>query len=78
MFYHDTGEVVKYYITNMLKEPNRVPVRQFFVHVKQLNSNLDNLPCLYDSEKANLATKQVVSLDDADLITHLLQMCPNK
>ena len=62
MFHHDAGEVVKYYVTNMLKKPNRVSVRQFFVHVKQLNSYLKNLPCLYDSPKSNLATKWVAPL----------------
>jgi len=36
------------------------------------------LPCLYKSLKANQATKQVLPLDDADLVTHLLCMCPAK
>ena len=60
MFHHYAKKVVKYYITNTPKKPNRVPVRQFFVHVKKLNSYLKNLPCLYDSPKANWATKWVV------------------
>lgn len=29
VFCHNTGDLVKYYITNMLKKPNRVPVIQF-------------------------------------------------
>ncbi len=33
------------------------------------------LPCLDYSPKANQATKEVLSLDDADLATHLLRMC---
>ena len=33
---------------------------------------------LYDSPKANSATKLVVPLNDADLTTHLLWMCPAK
>ena len=78
MFCHNTEEAVKYYITNMLKKPNRVPARQFFVCVEQLNSYLENLPHLHDSPKANSATKWVVPLNDADLVTHLLQMCPTK
>ena len=76
MFPYDAEEVMKYYITIMLKKPNRVPVRQFFVHFEQLNSYLESLPCLYDSPKANLVSKWVVPLDDADLMMHLLQMCP--
>ena len=29
VFCHDTGKALKYYITNMLKKPNRVSIRQF-------------------------------------------------
>eukprot|EP00804_Cyclotella_cryptica_P017240 CCRYP_013145-RA/>CCRYP_013145-RA protein AED:0.36 eAED:1.00 QI:0/0/0/1/1/1/2/0/310 len=77
-FRHDAGEALKYYITNTLKKPNRVSIRQFFVQVEQLNSYLETLPCLYYSPKANQATKKVLPLDDADLATHLLRMCPAK
>eukprot|EP00804_Cyclotella_cryptica_P022218 CCRYP_017950-RA/>CCRYP_017950-RA protein AED:0.35 eAED:0.85 QI:0/0/0/1/0/0.5/2/139/459 len=78
VFHHDAGEALKYYITNTLKKPNRVSIRQFFVRVEQLNSYLETLPCLYYSPKANQATKKVLPLDDADLATHLLRMCPAK
>eukprot|EP00804_Cyclotella_cryptica_P023519 CCRYP_012146-RA/>CCRYP_012146-RA protein AED:0.42 eAED:0.74 QI:0/0/0/1/1/1/3/0/259 len=46
--------------------------------VSRLNSYLETLPCLYYSPKANQATKKVLPLDDADLATHLLRMCPAK
>ena len=49
-----------------------------FLHIEQLNSYLENLPCLYDSPKANWATKWVVPLDDDDLMKYLLQMCHAK
>eukprot|EP00804_Cyclotella_cryptica_P012800 CCRYP_010557-RA/>CCRYP_010557-RA protein AED:0.43 eAED:1.00 QI:0/0/0/1/1/1/2/0/342 len=78
VFRHDAGEALKYYITNTLKKPNRVSIRQFFVRVEQLNSYLETLLCLYYSPKANQATKKVLPLDDADLATHLLRMCPAK
>eukprot|EP00804_Cyclotella_cryptica_P007465 CCRYP_002661-RA/>CCRYP_002661-RA protein AED:0.40 eAED:1.00 QI:0/-1/0/1/-1/1/1/0/374 len=78
VFRHDAGEALKYYITNTLKKPNRVSIRQFFVRVEQLNSYLETLPCLYYSPKANQATKKVLPLDDADLATRLLRMCPAK
>eukprot|EP00804_Cyclotella_cryptica_P012933 CCRYP_002283-RA/>CCRYP_002283-RA protein AED:0.43 eAED:0.43 QI:0/-1/0/1/-1/1/1/0/242 len=78
VFRHDAGEALKYYITNTLKKPNRVSIRQFFVRVEQLNSYLETFPCLYYSPKANQATKKVLPLDDADLATHLLRMCPPK
>jgi hypothetical protein len=48
------------------------------VGVEQLNSYLETLPCLYDSPSVNQATKQVLPLDDADLMMHLLHMCPAK
>ena len=31
VFHPSAAEAVKFYITNTLKKPNRVPVRQFFV-----------------------------------------------
>ena len=30
VFRHDTGEALKYYITNTLRKPNRIPIRQLF------------------------------------------------
>ncbi len=76
MFCFDAGEALKYYITNTLKKPNRVSIHQFFVQVEQLNSYLEMLPCLFYSPKANPTIKEVFPLDDADLATHLLRMCP--
>eukprot|EP00804_Cyclotella_cryptica_P004470 CCRYP_006868-RA/>CCRYP_006868-RA protein AED:0.63 eAED:1.00 QI:0/-1/0/1/-1/1/1/0/139 len=78
VFHHDTGEALKYYITNTLKKPNRISIRQFLVRVEQLNSYLETLTCLYYSPKANQATKRVLLFDDANLATHLLRMCPAK
>jgi hypothetical protein len=75
VFRHDTGEALKYYITNTLKKPNRVLICQFFVWVEQLNSYLETFPCLFNSPMANQATKKVLPLDDAGLATHLLCMC---
>ncbi len=72
VFCPDAAEGVKFYITNTLKKPNRVPIWQFFVHVEQLNSYLENLPSLFQSPKANLATKPVMLLKNADLAMHLL------
>ena len=78
VFKADAGETLKYYITNTLRKPNRVPIRQFLVRVEQLNSYLKILPCLYYSSNATQVTKMVMPLDDADLATHLLRMCPAK
>jgi hypothetical protein len=78
VFRHDTGKALKYYITNMLRKPNKVPIRQFLVRVEQLNSYLETLPCLHYSPSVNQATKKVFPLDDTDLTMHLLRMCPAK
>ena len=78
MFCYDAGETLKYYIMNMFKKPNWISIRQFFVRVEQLNSYLEMPPRLYDSPKANQATKKVLPLGDANLAMHLLHMCPAK
>ena len=78
VFRHDAGKILKYYITNTLRKPNRIPIRQFLVQFKQLNSYLESLRCLYYSPSTNQATKQVLPLDDANLMTHLLRMCLRK
>jgi hypothetical protein len=78
VFRHDVDEVLKYYITNMLRKLSWNLIHQFLVRVKQLNSYLETLPCLYYSPSVNHAMKQELPLDDADLATHLLRMCPSK
>ena len=78
VFRHDAGKSLKYYITNTLRKPNQIPIRQFLVRVEQLHSYLETLPCLYYSPSANQATKHVLPSDDANLATHLLHMCPAK
>ena len=76
MFCFDAGEALMHYIMNMLTKPNQVLISHFFVCVEQLNSYLEMLSCLYFSQKANQATKEVLPLDDMVLVTHLLHMCP--
>ena len=72
VFKPNAAEAMKFNITTTLKKPNRVPIWQFFMRVEQLNNYLETLPGLYHSWKANLATKPVTPLEDADLTTHLL------
>jgi hypothetical protein len=50
VFKPDAAEAVKFYITNTLKKLNRVPIWQFFIWVKQLNSYLETLPGLSQPE----------------------------
>ena len=49
VFRHVVVEALKYYITNTLRKPNRIPIHQFLVRVEQLNSYLETLSCLYYS-----------------------------
>jgi len=72
VFRHDTCEALKYYITKALRKPNPIPIHQFLVGVEQFNSYLKTLPCLYYSPITNQATEQILSLDNADLMTQLL------
>ena len=62
VFHPDAAEAVKFYITNTLKKPNRVPIWQFFVQVEQVNSYLENLPSLFQSPKANLRHSRMPTL----------------
>ena len=76
VFRNDAAEAQRYYISNCLKKPNRVPIRQFVQRVQQLNDYLELLPCLFQSNRATPATKKVGPIDDADLAGHILRMCP--
>eukprot|EP00804_Cyclotella_cryptica_P006309 CCRYP_010148-RA/>CCRYP_010148-RA protein AED:0.43 eAED:1.00 QI:0/0/0/1/1/1/2/0/386 len=72
------GENLKFYISNCLKKPNKVRVRQFVQRVMQLNNYVEDLPCLYYSPSASTMTQQVCSFTDAELACHILRMCPLK
>ena len=76
MFCNDAAKAQRYYISNCLKKPNRVPIRQFVQHVQQLNDYLELLPCLFPRNRATPATKKVGPIDDANIAGHILCMCP--
>ena len=76
MFPSDAAEQQRFYISNVLKKPQRVTVRHFFQRVEQLNGYLSYLPCTYDSPRATAATKPVAAFDEAELANLLLRMCP--
>ena len=59
VFRSDAAETQRFYISNGLKKPNRVPIRQFVQRIQQLNSYLDLLPCLFYSECTTKLTKVV-------------------
>ena len=76
MFPSDAAEQQRFYISNVLKKPQRVTVRNFFQQVEQLNGYLSYLPCIYDSPRATPETKPVAAFDEAELVNLLLRMCP--
>jgi hypothetical protein len=53
----NAAEQEKYYITNVLKKPQRINVRWFVRQVEQLNAYIAQMPCFYYSPQANASTK---------------------
>ncbi len=78
VFRSDVAETQRFYISNGLKKPNRVPIRQFVQRVQQLNGYLNLLPCLFYSKQATKLTKAVQAFDDVDLASHILRMVPRQ
>jgi hypothetical protein len=73
----NAAEQEKYYITNVLKKPQRVNVRQFVCRVEQLNAYIAQMPCFYYSPNANASTKpENFPFPEAELGAHVLRMCP--
>jgi hypothetical protein len=59
VFWSDATETQRFCISNGLKTPNRVPIRQFMQRVQQLNGYLDLLSCLFYLECATNLAKEV-------------------
>jgi hypothetical protein len=76
MFPGDAAKQQCYYISNVLKKPQQIPVRYFFQRVEQLNSYLLYLPCTYNSPHTTASTKPVIAYDEAKLASLLLCKCP--
>jgi hypothetical protein len=71
------AEQEKYYISNVLKKPQRVNVRQFVCQVEQLNAYIAQMPCFYYSPNANASTKpENFPFTEAELRANVLCMCP--
>jgi hypothetical protein len=70
-------EQENYYVTNVLKKPQRINVRQFVRRVEQLNAYIAQMPCFYYSPHANAGTKpENIPFTEAELGAHVLRMCP--
>jgi hypothetical protein len=62
-----------YYITNMLKKPQRISVHQLVQCVEQLNTYIAQLTCWYYSPSAKPSTiPENVLFTEADLAIHIL------
>ncbi len=67
----------KYYISNVLKKPQRINACQFVHCVEQLNAYIAQMPYFYYSPNANASTKpENVPFTEAELGAHILCMCP--
>ncbi len=75
MFHHLT-EQETYYLSNVLKKPQRAGVRQFVQCIEQLYAYATQLPCWYYSPSYNAGmTPANVPFTEADLASHVLLMC---
>jgi hypothetical protein len=73
VFPNSVAEQERYYITNVLKKPQRVSIRQFVQRVEQLNSYIAQLPCWYYSPSAKQNTIPMnLPFAKADLSSHIL------
>jgi hypothetical protein len=77
MFSINISEQEKYYNTNVLKELQRVNVRQLVRHVEQLNAYILQMLCFSYSPSAITNTKpKNVPFTEEELGSHVLRMCP--
>ncbi len=75
----NAAEQEKYYISNVLRKPQRINVCQFVWRVEQLklNAYIAQMPCFYYSPNANASIKpENVLFKEAELGAHVLHMCP--
>jgi hypothetical protein len=72
----NAAEHEKCYISNVLKKPQHVNIRQSIGRVDQLNAYIAQMPCFYYSPNANASTKpKIVPFTEAELGAHVLCMC---
>jgi hypothetical protein len=79
VFPNNAAEQEKYYLSNVLKKPQRVGIRQLVQCVEQLNAYVVQQPCWYYSPSYNAGiTPANVPFSKADLASQVLQMCPHQ
>jgi hypothetical protein len=73
----NAAEQEKYYVTNVLKNPQHINIHQFVRWVEQLNAYIAQMPCFYYSPHVDASTKpKNVPFTEAELGAHVLRMCP--
>jgi hypothetical protein len=73
----NAAEQEMYYISNVLKKPQHINVRQFVHCVEQLNAYIAQMPCSYYSPNANASNKpKNVLFTEAELGAHVLRIWP--
>jgi hypothetical protein len=79
VFPNNAAEQEKYYLSNVLKKPQRVGICQFLQRVEQPNAYIVQLPCWYHSPSyvASMSPARF-PFTKADLVSHVLQMCPHQ
>jgi hypothetical protein len=76
VFPNNAAEQEKYYLSNVLKKPQRVGICQFVQRVEQLNAYVAQLSCWYYSPSyVPGITPAYVLFTKADLASHVLWMC---
>ncbi len=76
VFPNSAAEQEKYYLSNVVKKPQRVGIRQFVQRIEQLNAYIAQLPYWYYSPSYNASMIPVnVPFSEADLASHVLRMC---
>ncbi len=76
VFPNNAAEQEKYYLSNVLKKPQRVGICQFVQCIEQLNAYVVQLPCWYHSPSYNAGMMLAnVPFTKADLASHVLRMC---
>jgi hypothetical protein len=79
VFLDNAAEQEKYYLSNVLKKPQRVGICKFVQRVEQLNNYILQLPCWYYSPSYNSGMTPVNDpFTKADLASHVLRMCPHQ
>ncbi len=73
VFPNNAAEQEKYYLSNVLKKPQRVGIHQIVQRVEQLNAHIAQLPCWYHNPSYNASiTPANVPFSESDLASHVL------